>query len=148
MRKPMLGLALFLTPLACVGPQGGPGEPADPCADFEVEVERTWSASIKAEVMKHGGEIELEQRQAVVNKMDRISEDWVRMRTSVCKDHFVRQLIDKDEYAARVRCFDDRLNRQRTLAETLSGGAAAGEVEAAIDELIAQPASCEQEVAP
>jgi hypothetical protein len=117
--------------------------PADPCADFEVEVERTWSTSLRAEVMKHGGEIEVDHRQAVVNKMDRISEDWVRTRTSVCKDHFVRELISKDEYAARVRCFDDRLERQRTLAETLAGGADLGEVEGALDELIAQPASCE-----
>jgi hypothetical protein len=117
--------------------------PSDPCADFEVEVERTWSASLKAKVMQHGGEIEVEQRQAVVNKMDRISEDWVRTRTSVCKDHFVRGLISKDEYAARVRCFDDRLAKQRTLAETLAGGGALGEVEGALDELLAQPASCE-----
>jgi hypothetical protein len=117
--------------------------PNDPCADFEVEVERTWSASLRAEVMKHGGEIEIDKREAVVNKMDRISEDWVRTRTSVCKDHFVRELISKDEYAARVRCFDDRLERQRTLAETLAGGADLGEVEGTLDELIAQPASCE-----
>jgi hypothetical protein len=117
--------------------------PADPCADFEVEVERTWSASLRAEVMKHGGAIEVEQRQAVVNKMDRISEDWVRTRTSVCKDHFVRELISKEEYAARVRCFDDRLERQRTLAETLAAGGAIAEVEGALDELLAQPESCE-----
>jgi hypothetical protein len=117
--------------------------PSDPCADFEVEVERTWSASLRAEVMKHGGAIEVEQRQAVVNKMDRISEDWVRTRTSVCKDHFVRELISKEEYAARVRCFDDRLERQRTLAETLAAGGAIAEVEGALDELLAQPESCE-----
>lgn len=117
--------------------------PADPCADFEVEVERTWSASLRAKVMQHGGEIAVEKREAVVNKMDRISEDWVRTRTSVCKDHFVRALISKEEYAARVRCFDDRLERQRTLAETLAGGADLGEAEGALDELLAQPASCE-----
>lgn len=131
-----LGLAL-----ACANAQ--PRAAADPCADFELEVERVWSAAIKAEVMAKGGSIEVEQRSAVTNQMDRISEDWVRMRTSVCKDHFVRELISKDEYAARVRCFDDRLDRQRKLAELLEGGAPASEVEPAIDELIAQPPSCE-----
>lgn len=132
---------LFLS--ACAGSHAQGRAEADPCADFEVEVERTWSASLKAEVMERGGEIAVEQRQSVVNKMDRISEDWVRTRTSVCKDHFVRALISKDEYAARVRCFDDRLDRQRTLAEMLSSGAAPDEVEGALDELLAQPASCE-----
>lgn len=117
--------------------------PADPCADFDVEVEKTWSASLRAKVMQHGGEIEVQHREAVVNKMDRISEDWVRTRTSVCKDHFVRALITKEEYAERVRCFDDRLERQRTLAETLAGGADLGEIEGALDQLIAQPLSCE-----
>jgi hypothetical protein len=115
----------------------------DPCADFEVQVEKYWSASIRAEAMKHGGEIEVERRAGVVNKMDSISEDWVRMRTSVCKDHFVRQLITSEQYAARVRCFDDRLERQRTLATTLtSGGAELATVEGALDELLAAPASC------
>lgn len=116
----------------------------DPCADFEVEVEKFWSASIRAEAMQRGGELEIEKRSGVVNKMDRISEDWVMMRTSVCKDHFVRQLISKEQYAARVQCFDDRLERQRTLATALAGG---GQelvaIEGALDELIAAPNSCE-----
>lgn len=137
----LLLLALLLALPGCVHPEARRSQ--DPCEDFELEVERTWSAAIKAEVMERGGAIEVEHRQAVVNKMDRISEDWVRTRTSVCKDHFVRQLISKDEYGARVRCFDDRLERQRTLAETLSGGAAPSEIEGSLDELLAQPASCE-----
>ncbi len=135
---PLLALALS----GCAGTNARATE-ADPCADFEVEVEKTWSASLKAKVMQHGGEIEVERRTAVVNKMDRISEDWVRMRTSVCKDHFVRELISKPDYAARVRCFDDRLDRQRTLAETLSSGASPAGIESSLDELLAQPASCE-----
>lgn len=120
----------------------------DPCADFEVQVEKYWSASVKAQVMDKSGAIELEKRSGVVNKMDRISEDWVMMRTSVCKDHYVRQLITREQYAARVRCFDDRLERQRTLATTLagsddSGGADWAAIESSLDALIAAPQSCE-----
>jgi hypothetical protein len=116
---------------------------ADPCADFEVQVEKYWSASVRAQVLDKGGQIELEKRSGVVTKLDRISEDWVMMRTSVCKDHYVRSLIDKDEYAARVRCFDDRLERQRTLATALSGDGELAELEGAIDSLLAAPAGCE-----
>lgn len=139
--RPALAVLALLGALACANAK--PRASADPCADFDVEVERVWSAAIKARVMDKGGEIEVEQRSAVTNKMDHVSEDWVRMRTSVCKDHFVRGLIDKDDYAARVRCFDDRLDRQRKLVELLEGGAAASEVQAAIDQLVAEPASCE-----
>lgn len=138
-------LTLAAAPLACAGSGSGSAASAeaDPCADFEVEVERYWSASIRAEALQHAGELEIEKRSGVVNKMDRISEDWVMMRTSVCKDHFVRQLISKDEYAARVRCFDDRLERQRSLATALTGAGELAQVEGALDELLAQPASCE-----
>jgi hypothetical protein len=79
----------------------------------------------------------------VITKLDRISEDWVMMRTSVCKDHYVRSLIDKDEYAARVRCFDDRLERQRTLATALTGEGELTEIEGVMDSLLAAPASCD-----
>lgn len=144
--RPALAVLTLLATLACANAKRGAS--ADPCADFEVEVERVWSAAIKAQVMDKGGAIEVERRAAVTNKMDHISEDWVRMRTSVCKDHFVRSLITKDDYAARVRCFDDRLDRQRKLAELLQGGAAASEVEAAIDQLVAEPASCELTTTP
>ena len=135
---------LLVLSLAACPKSGTSASPADPCADFEVEVEVYWSASVRAEVMNKGGELELEQRAGVANKMDRISEDWVMMRTSVCKDHFVRQLITKEQYAARVQCFDDRLERQRTLATALTGEAAdLSAIEGAIDELIAAPKSCE-----
>lgn len=144
--RPVLALLPLLCALACANAKRG--ATSDPCADFEVEVERVWSAAIKAQVMEKGGELEVERRSAVTNKMDHVSEDWVRMRTSVCKDHFVRGLISKDDYAARVRCFDDRLDRQRKLVELLQGGAAAGEIEAAIDQLVAEPASCEAASAP
>jgi hypothetical protein len=144
-RPPHTLLALLaLVISACAGAQqdsraGG----SDACADFDVQVEKYWSASIRAEALHQSGEIEVEKRSGVVNKMDRISEDWVMMRTSVCKDHFVRGLISKEEYAARVRCFDDRLERQRTLAAALAGEGDLAEVEGALDQLLAAPASCE-----
>ncbi|MFO7565695.1 MAG: hypothetical protein R6X02_23835 [Enhygromyxa sp.] len=146
MRRVFAGLFVLTSLSACDKSGAGTSSPVgqDPCADFEVEVERFWSASIRAEVMNKGAELELEKRSGVVNKMDRISEDWVMMRTSVCKDHFVRELITKEQYAARVQCFDDRLERQRTLATALTGaGADLAAIEGALDELIAAPQSCD-----
>jgi hypothetical protein len=141
--------ALLSTQAACVradhATSGPKSSRADPCSDFDVQVEKYWSASIKAKALQHAGALELEKRSGVVTKMDRISEDWVMMRTSVCKDHYVRALIDKDEYAARVRCFDDRLERQRTLAEALAGEGELASVDGALDQLLAAPASCETE---
>ena len=143
----LLLVCLALASTACakprVGGQTAPGD--DPCGDFEVQVERWWSASIRAEVLERGGELELEKRSGVVTKLDRISEDWLMMRTSTCKDHFVRGLIDQDEYAARVRCFDDRLDRQRSLATALTAGGELAEIEGALDLLLAEPASCTRE---
>ncbi|PRQ10137.1 hypothetical protein [Enhygromyxa salina] len=138
---------LITTQTGCAGARQTSSTQADPCADFEVQVETYWSAAIKAQALQHGGEIELEKRSGVVNKMDRISEDWVMMRTSVCKDHFVRALISKDEYAARVRCFDDRLERQRTLAQALAGEGELAAVEGAVNQLVAAPPSCQTHTA-
>jgi hypothetical protein len=135
--------ALVVTQTACAGAGRATAGQANSCADFEVQVEKYWSASIKAKALQHGGELELEKRSGVVTKMDRISEDWVMMRTSVCKDHFVRELISKDEYAARVRCFDDRLERQRTLAQALADDGELAAVDGALDQLLAAPPSCE-----
>ncbi len=144
MRSPARFAALALTLLSCVrGGASATPSSADPCADFEVSVEKYWSASIRAQALDKGGAVELEKRSGVVNKLDRISEDWVMMRTSVCKDHYVRGVIDQAEYAARVRCFDDRLERQRTLATALTGEGDLGEIEGALDLLLAEPASCD-----
>ena len=134
-------VAAMALPTACAG-SSKQSKSDDVCGDFEVQVERYWSASIRAQALDHGGAIEVERRTGVVNDMDRISEDWVMMRTSACRDHFVRGLIDQAEYAARVRCFDDRLERQRTLATALAGDAELDAIEAALGELLAQPASC------
>lgn len=142
-------MLVLITLPACVGSGSTSRSPAsqDPCADFEVQVEKYWSASIKAQVMDKRGAVELEKRSGVVTKMDRISEDWVMMRTAVCKDHFVRELITREQYAARVRCFDDRLERQRSLATTLAGIDDSGgdwtALESSLDRLIAEPTSCE-----
>lgn len=144
---PRLAALLVLASLAaCVrtGPAAKAPARQGSCADFEVEVETHWSASVKARVMNKGGEITLERRSGVVNKMDRISEDWVMLRTSVCKDYFVRELISATQYAARVRCLDDRLERQRSLATTMTGqGGDWATIEHALDELIATPPSCD-----
>ena len=147
MRSRRLRLAVLPLVWLAACATGGPapaGGSGDGCADFEIEVERYWSASIRAEALKHSGEIEIEKRSGVVNKMDRISEDWVMMRTSVCKDHFVRELITREQYAARVTCFDDRLARQRTLATALTGEGSLAEIEASLDNLLAAPPSCER----
>jgi hypothetical protein len=142
-RVALLLMLLALSACPKSGSTAGPGK-GDPCADFQVEVDKYWSASIRAQVMDKGGELGFEARKGVANKMDRISEDWVMMRTSVCKDHFVRELISKEQYAARVQCFDDRLDRQRTLATALSSDDAdLTAIEGALDELIAAPKSCE-----
>jgi hypothetical protein len=141
-----VALSLVLLALSACPRSGSTAAPGkqDPCADFQVEVDKYWSGSIRAQILGKGGELEVETRTGVANKMDRISEDWVMMRTSVCKDHFVRELITKEQYAARVQCFDDRLERQRTLATALSNeGADLAGIEGALDELIAAPKSCE-----
>ncbi len=116
---PTFALALA----ACGGQQAGrTGVKDDRCTDFEVEVEHIWSTAIKAEVLGRGGSVEAIQRDKVANRMDQISEDWVRLRTSVCRDHFVRNVITADDYRTRSRCLDDSLDRQRRLVTLLKGG--------------------------
>jgi hypothetical protein len=55
-----------------------------------------------------GGGIEAGERQAIVNKMDAISEDWVRLRLAVCSDFYKCKLITQDDYQRQVKCFDGR----------------------------------------
>lgn len=136
--SPLLLLAL----LACGGASkdvnaGGD----DPCKDVDLAVEKVWSAGIKAEVMGYGGGINAEERKKIANNMDAMSEDWVRLRRSVCRDHFVRKLISVDEYKKQVRCFDDRLDQQRNLV-TLLKGSNTDEATSAAKQLTATPSAC------
>ncbi len=102
--------------VGCGGPQVEPSSArASACADFELDVEKTWSAGIKAEVLGHGGEVEAKERKSIVTKLDQLSDDWVRLRTSTCRDHFDRKMIDAETYRKRVKCFDDRLDEQRRI---------------------------------
>jgi hypothetical protein len=120
----------------------GPAQPsADPCGDFEVEVERFWSASVKAKVMSYGGEASASRTQGLRNKMDRITEDWVMLRTSTCRDHFTRGLLSAAEYRDKVACFDAQLAKQRTLASLLSDGNLT-DAEVELDTLLEEPAPC------
>jgi hypothetical protein len=103
------------------------GKPAsDPCADVELDVEKIWSASIRAEFLGKGGAIAGETRQAVATKLDALSRDWVMLRRSVCLDHFKRQVITQQQYASRAACLDQNLQRQRSLIAALDAG---GQVE-------------------
>jgi len=91
--------------------------------------------------MQYGGEASTSVAQGATNKMDRITEDWVMLRTSTCKDHFIRKLISAEEYRAKVACFDAQLAHQRTLAEALATGALT-DANAKLDTLLAEPAQC------
>src|SRR5262249_34670300 len=113
---PSVILASVSVLVAC-GPQPSAAAPGDkdPCADFELDVEKVWSATIKAQVLGYGGEMQAGQRQSIATKLDQSSDDWVRLRTATCRDHFQRKLIDADTYRERVKCFDDRLDEQRKI---------------------------------
>ncbi len=145
---PHLLRSAFLTPLLLLGllgcsPAKGP-EPVgdDPCKDVDLAVEKVWSAGIRAEVMGYGGGVSAEQREKVANKMDAISEDWVRLRRSVCRDHFVRKMISADEYKKQVKCFDERLDHQRKLVTLLKGGDT-DEATSVAEQLTASSNACE-----
>ena len=76
-------------------------------------------ACVRAEVLGHGGAVGATERQALANKMDAISEDWVRLRLAVCNDYNKRHLVS--EYQQQVKCFDERLDQQRKLVTVLKG---------------------------
>jgi hypothetical protein len=115
-----LSFSSLLFATACASSQ--PAATDDPCADVELDVERVWSASIKAEFLEHGGAIAGETREAVATKLDQVSRDWVMLRRSVCLDHFKRNVIDKDEYVSRTKCFDQTLEKQRALVSSFDSG--------------------------
>ena len=125
-------LAVMLLLLAGCGssqvdPQGSEDAQKDPCYDSDIAAKRTWNKEakiqVKAQVMEWGGEIgvDIAQQKAleITNSMDRLTDDWARMRKAVCKDHFVRDILTKDELKTRNDCLDRMLSRQRTFLTTL-----------------------------
>lgn len=122
--------------LACSGSQSTPRDPhgpsADPCADEDLGVKRVWSSEtkvhVRAQVLEWGGELGgavAEQKALEIsNTMDRLTDDWARMRKAVCRDHLVRETLSKEAYQARVDCLDRLLTRQRTFLQTLTTPAA------------------------
>ena len=114
MRARVLLVGFVLLASGC-GAQPPAAPERGPCADFQLDVERIWSAGVKAEIMGKGGGVEAKKREVVATKLDQLSDDWVRLRTATCRDHFDRRLITADEYRKRVTCFDDRLDQQRKL---------------------------------
>lgn len=98
--------ALFL---GCASSQHAPPSPAgdssDPCHDADIAGKRVWNqearVKVRAQVMEWGGEIgaEFAEQKAleITSSMDRVTDDWARMRKAVCKDHFTRQTLSKPE---------------------------------------------------
>jgi hypothetical protein len=117
----LLGSLVALVPLSCGGGQAAPAK--DPCADVELDVERVWSAEIRAEVLGKGGTVGGSSREVVATKMDDLARDWVMVRRAVCRDHFERAVITKEQYVARTECLDAILAEQRTLVASLRQGA-------------------------
>lgn len=122
MLRPLIAWVLVLLAACASSPPPPQSQAADPCADVELDVEKVWGASIRAEFLGKGGEIAGETRQAVATKLDALSRDWVMLRRSVCLDHFKRQVISKDQYASRAACLDQTLQRQRSLIAALDAG--------------------------
>lgn len=124
--KRILGLIVLA---ACGGRQQEATSPGDkdPCADFELDVQKVWSAGIKAEFMGKGGSIRAEEKKSIATKMDQLSDDWVRLRTATCRDHFHRRLIDGETYTKRAQCFDDRLDQQRKIVALANSDAVAAQ---------------------
>lgn len=107
----------------------------DPCADFDLDVQKVWSVEAKAKVengfLKYGGEAGAKQASQVISQMDNLTRDWVMLRKATCKDYFVRKLISQEDYKKRTACLDDSLNKSRTLITAFQSGDAA-----AINQLI------------
>ncbi len=128
------GSAVLLTALVGLGAGCGAHAPprpaprvdaaaATPCADFELDVERFWSTSAKAEVragiLKTGGAIDTVTVERVVTKMDAVSRDWVMMQEAVCKDTVVRKVMPAEVYNKVSMCLRAALVSQRTLVEMM-----------------------------
>ncbi len=96
---------------------------ARPCADFELDVERFWSRSTRADVragiLTAGGAVDEALVGRVVTKLDELSRDWVMMQEAVCKDAVVRKVTSADVYTKVSMCLRTTLISQRTLVASL-----------------------------
>lgn len=125
---------LLLAGSACGSAQPAPAQ-GDPCSDVDLDVERVWSAQIRAEFLQQGGSIGGEHREAVATRMDDISRDWAMLRRSVCLDYFRRHVITRQEYTTRADCLDRNLQSQRSAVTTLKAGAQDADSGAMLDSL-------------
>jgi hypothetical protein len=137
--------------LACGGSQKPDANSTanDQCSDFELDVKKVWSEETKVKVQADfmgqwggtlGADVAQQRAQSVGTSMDRIAQDWVMLRRSVCMDHYKRGLGTDAEYQARVDCFNRVLSRQRMVLEQLNKDADAATT--AMDGLNGELDSC------
>jgi hypothetical protein len=99
----------------------------DPCHDSDLAGKRVWNdetrLSVRARVGLWSGEVggEVVERTTleITSAMDRIADDWARMRRSVCRDYLVRRTLDGAEYQTRVDCLDRTLVKERAFLAAL-----------------------------
>jgi hypothetical protein len=121
-------LALVLASCGSRQPAAAAPDSTDPCFDADIAAKRVWNdetrVQINARIMSWGGQLGTdvahEHAEQISSSMDRLTDDWARMRRAVCKDHFTRQTLTKAEYQQRADCLDRLLARQRTFLESLS----------------------------
>lgn len=111
-------VAAFLSCQACGSNQPGSNET---CSGFDIDVEKVWNASVKAEIQGYGGGISAETAQKIATRMDAITLDWAMLREAACRDH-KNGFITTEQYNHKVRCFDGFLQQQRTLLNALKEG--------------------------
>lgn len=134
-------LCLLLWAPACVtssrSPSGAPsGLPAtDECGGFEASVKRLWKGSSSAQVgagdVGVHASVEARELQELTVRMDEHSNDWVRMRSQLCRDQAAGR-VSKAYYESRSECLDGALLQLRLFA-TLSERASVVSAEALIE---------------
>ena len=125
-RHLVLALSMGVTLASCKKNSTQPSPP-DKCADNTIAVTKKEReevrAIIKAKVLKWeaeaGGEVVRAKELEITNSMDRVLDDWARMRQAVCYDHFKREMITAEEYQTRVDCLNAILAQQRTFLQSL-----------------------------
>lgn len=122
--KWILILGMVVLTIGCAAKQ--PTTQADPCKDFDLDVQKIWNVSVKAKIeismQEIGGEVGASKAEQVITKMDNLTRDWIMLKESACRDHFKRQLITVEEYKQKANCFDAYLQQQRTLINSIEGG--------------------------